>query len=92
MRKPVIYYHFDLEKYRSEHYAEGWYDYNHGLGMVTQTEKECVDEIEKSIKNNFAILPQYLQYADSLFPYRDNNNCERVYDAICKIEKNKRPC
>ena len=89
MRKPIIYYHFDLEQYRSEHYAEGWYDYNHGLGVVTKDENACVAAIIKSIENHFAMPKQYADYAESMFPYRDNHNCERVYNAICSIEKKK---
>ncbi len=89
MRKPIIYYHFDLEQYRSEHYAEGWYDYNHGLGVVTKDESTCVAAILESIKNHFVMPKQYADYAESMFPYRDNHNCERVYNAICSIEKKK---
>lgn len=92
MRKPVIYYHFDYKQYREEHYAEGWYDYKNGLGVVTQTEQECVKAIEDSIKEHFIMPKKYAQYAESMFPYRDNNNCERVYDAICRVKKTNELC
>ena len=72
-----------------EHYAEGWYDYNHGLGVVTKDESSCVAAILEIIENHFAMPKQYADYAESMFPYRDNHNCERVYNAICSIEKKK---
>ena len=82
MHKPIIYYHFDVERYRAEHYAEGWYDYDHGLGAVIKDETACVALIERMIVSNFTMPDNYRQYADSMFPFRDTNNCERVYQVI----------
>lgn len=89
MEKPVVYYLFDYEQYRSEHYAEGWYDYREGLGIVTYTEEECIAQIEALLQHQCKMPAIYEQRARKLFPYRDRDNCKRVYEAIVKLEKRK---
>ena len=90
MRKPIIYYLFDYDQYRREHYAEGWYDYNNGLGVTSLSEDECIAQIETALKAGCVMPDEYKQRADEWFPYRDQNNCQRVYEAICQAETNKR--
>lgn len=86
MRKPIIYYQFDLDRYRKEHYAEGWFDYNHSFGTVTKTESELLQTLKECIELDFKMKQDHLDYADSLFPYHDTCNCERIYQAICGIK------
>lgn len=86
MCKPIVYYQFDLARYRKEHYAEGWFDYNHSFGKVTQTESELLQAIKECIESGFAMKPEYSEYTDSLFPYHDTHNCERIYQAVCDIK------
>ena len=89
MRKPIIYYLFDYERYRSEHYAAGWYDYFNGLGSVAATEAECVDLISAILKEHCQMPEIYRKRAEQMFQYADSNNCKRVYEAICEVEKRK---
>lgn len=89
MRKPTIYYLFDYNQYRSEHYAEGWFDYFKGLGVTTKTEEECVLQIESALEAGCTMPEVYKQRADEWFPYRDQNNCKRVFKAICELENRK---
>lgn len=90
MRKPTIYYLFDYDQYRSEHYAEGWFDYFKGLGVTTKTEEECISQIEMSLKEGCIMQEEYKQRVDEWFPYQDQNNCQRVFDAICVAEASKK--
>lgn len=89
MQKPVVYYLFDYNQYRREHYAEGWYDYQNGLGTVSYTEDECIEQVEKLLQNQCKMPNVYGQRAQQMFPYRDQNNCKRVFEAICELEKRK---
>ena len=89
MRKPIVFYLFDYDQYRREHYAEGWYDYFNGLGVVTKTEEECIVQIEHSLRTKCQMPEMYLRRAEQWFPYRDQNNCQRVYEAICQLENRK---
>lgn len=89
MRKPIVFYLFDYEQYRKEHYALGWYDYFNGIGVATKTEEDCITQIEEAIKAKCTMPEVYKQRAEQWFPYRDQNNCQRVYEAICQLEKRK---
>ncbi len=88
MGKPVIYYLFDFERYRREHYSDGWYDYSNGLGTITKTENDCIEAIAQVLQKNCEMPEKCRQYVSHLFPYTDQHNCERVYKAICETEKN----
>lgn len=81
MRKPVSYYHFDYEQYRNLHYKEGWFNYDRdGLGPVIKEEELLINWISSSIQypNKDS---EYLRRIEGFFPYSDNKNSERVYDA-----------
>lgn len=90
MRKPVIFYLFDYEQYRREHYGLGWFDYFNGLGVTTDTEEECISQIEATLREGCVMPEEYKQRAEEWFPYRDQNNCKRVYEAICDAEASKK--
>ena len=83
MNKPVVYYHFDEDRF-----------FNRGilrpvnetfLGDIAETEELLISYIEASIKNNFETN---LDDISEIIKYRDHNNCERIYEAVIS-EKNK---
>ena len=83
MNKPVVYYHFDEDRF-----------FNRGilrpvnetfLGDIAETEELLVSYIEASIKNNFETNVDDIS---EIIKYRDHNNCERIYEAV-KSQKNK---
>ena len=85
MKKPVLYYQFDFEKFRKEHFTEGYFNYERdGFGKVCYTEDELLVQIEALMKNT-ALEEKYSQRIDSFFPLRDKHNCERIYSEIAKI-------
>ena len=54
LRKPVIYSHFDYEKYRKSHYREGYFDYKYdGFGPVCFNINCTINEIIYEIKNKY---------------------------------------
>ena len=90
MQKPVVYYQFDRERFRKEHYAEGWYDYDQGLGPCIHTEEECLGILEEYINTDFTMNPIYHERANAIFINHDTNNCKRVYEAVNVAKKKKR--
>lgn len=77
MRKPVIYYQFDKERYYKEHYNEGYFEYDvDGFGPVVTKEEELIDEIIKCIEDN---NEEYIKREEEFFPLHDNDNCKRHY-------------
>ena len=85
MLKPIVFYHFDLVEYRKNHYAEGWFDYNHSFGPVVTTQNDLFSAIEKYVQQNFTMEDTYRSYVSECFPIRDNKNTERVFDSIMKL-------
>lgn len=81
MKKPVFYYQFDYNKFRNEHYQEGYFDYKTmGFGPISYNEKELVNQIinynkkENDFKKNL-----------EFFKLNDKNNCKRIYEEIIKL-------
>ena len=81
MKKPIVYYQFDKEKFRSNHYNKGYFDYQKdGFGPVRINENDVVKDIINFQK-------KYLDRVDSFFIYNDANNCNRIYKEIVNLIK-----
>lgn len=86
MKKPVIYYQFDQEKFRKGQYAEGYFNYEEdGFGPVCYELDNVYSELEKSFNNNFRMQNLYKKSHSDFFKLYDKNNCERNYEAIKNI-------
>lgn len=82
MHKPVLFYQFDEEEFRAQHYQEGYLRYR-DVGPVVQTLSGVIAQLEAILANPNS-LGKYLAYYDQTFVLRDNNNCQRVYETILK--------
>lgn len=83
MRKPLIYYQFDYEKYRRGQYQEGYFSYDDdGFGPVVKTKDNLIKELEKILENNLILEGKYKERIDGFFAFNDTLNCERTYHAI----------
>ncbi|MBO5797713.1 MAG: CDP-glycerol glycerophosphotransferase family protein [Clostridia bacterium] len=88
MKKPLSYFQFDYEEFRSRHYPEGYFSYTRdGFGPVVKTADELVDELIRSCESGFTMLPEYAARVDATFRYRDNENCRRTLEAIEALRK-----
>lgn len=89
MRKPVLYYQFDEEKYRKYQLQQGYFDYyKNGFGPIVKTQNELIKEIKK-FNLNFKPNEMYLSRMNEFFKLKDKHNCERIYNEIKKIDKRK---
>lgn len=87
MKKPLIYYQFDYEKFRSGHYPEGYFSYeNDGFGKVCKEEDSVIVELKEIIQNDFKNKEEYLLKHKEFFTTYDNHNCERNYKAILELD------
>lgn len=85
MGKSLFYYQFDAEEYRKGHYAEGYFNYEKdGFGKVVRTESELIFNLSDYLLDN-GVFKSYKTRTDSFFPLRDENNCSRIYDAVCSL-------
>lgn len=90
MKKPIIFYQFDVDDFRKAHYSEGYFDYsNNPFGRTFTEDFEVVDEFERIYYNQFNISDEYIEAHRLFFPYYDKNNSRRIYDIIKrKVEDN----
>lgn len=86
MKKPIIYYQFDLEQFRKLHLPQGYFSYeDDGFGEILSNSNSVVNKIIEYIENNFKMKDIYLKRVDSFFERRDNSNSRRIVEAIEKI-------
>lgn len=77
MNKPVIHYHFDVNrffKYGSLRPIEDTF-----IGQIAYREEELINMIESRIHSNFK---NYNVDISNVIKYQDRANCERIYESI----------
>lgn len=80
MKKNVIFYQFDEEKYRQHHYQQGWFDYHTtSFGKSLKKPTEVLDELESILEHGGSISSDFLEEHSRTFELYDDKNCERIY-------------
>lgn len=88
MKKPVIYYQFDKEEYRRNHYKEGYWSYERdGFGPIVEDIDSVIADIERAVERNFEVALDYKGRMKDYFQPYDANNCARLYRAIRKLNE-----
>ncbi len=88
MMKPMVFYQFDLEEYRDRHYKEGYFSYERdAFGPLVKTKDEVVAFMLHTIDRNMQMDDEYRARAERFFTPHDNRNCQRVYEAILKLDE-----
>lgn len=83
MKKPVIFYQFDEEKYRKHQYSKGYFDYhNNPFGKTFKAYGDVMEELECIIKNKCKPSREYLVEHKKIFKYWDDKNSERIYKML----------
>lgn len=86
MNKPVLFYQFDEDEYRANHYAQGYFDYRRdGFGEVVTEEKALLELTEQYLESSCSLKESYQKRIEGFFPLHDVSNCERIYHAIRNI-------
>ncbi len=84
MRKPIIFYLFDEEKFFSSHYHRGYFSHT-DIGDKFDNIEDVLNCLELTIENDCKMKEEHLNYVNSFFQYHDKHNCERVFDAIKEL-------
>ncbi|GHU02918.1 hypothetical protein FACS1894158_00060 [Betaproteobacteria bacterium] len=85
LRKPVLYFQFDRDTFfTADHsYTKGYFDYDKdGFGEVALTHENLLDLVSEYLKQGCRMKEKYRQRTDIFFAFSDQNNCQRVYEAI----------
>lgn len=83
MKKPILFFQFDYEKYRETSYKQGYFDYSRGLGPVAKDSNTLIRLLSNSIR--FGLDEKFYIKSNNYFKYRDKNNCNRIYKEIIKL-------
>lgn len=85
MFKPILFFHFDYEEYRSKQHPEGYYDYKNGFGPVLTDVTQVIQYLKVLSANGYVMEKKYREYTDNFFDIRDQNSCERIYQVMTKL-------
>lgn len=87
LKKPIIYFQSDREEFfAGQLYDEGYFDYEEmGFGPVCETYENLIKETIKIIEKDCTLEDKYSKRIDSFFKFKDQNNCQRVYEEIKKL-------
>ncbi len=88
MMKPMVFYQFDLKEYRDKHYKEGYFSYERdAFGPLVSTEDEVVDYTLRLLAGGMKMEDEYVRRVERFFIPRDDHNCQRVFEAIGRLEQ-----
>ena len=92
LNKLVLYYHFDYTEFFDNQWNRGYFDYEkHGFGPVSVSQQDLLKQIELVLKNDSQPFTPYKERIEHTFSNRDQNNCQRVFDAIQALDKPRNP-
>ena len=84
--KPLFYYQFDYDEFRTRHLEEGYFDYERdGFGPVCTTERDLLELIPLCMDQNHIEDSQYRIRRKDFFTLKDRNNCKRTFEAIKEV-------
>ena len=86
MEKPVLYYQFDTEEFRSSHLPTGYFDYDRdGFGPVCREETSLLAALAAVFEGGCAMEETYRERVSRFYVLHDADNCERTYQAIREL-------
>ena len=86
MRKPMLYFQFDMEKFRKGQYQEGYFEYTRdGFGPVCTTLEDVEKTLDHYGERDLQIEDMYQKREEEFFVLHDKENCRRNYEAIKEI-------
>lgn len=84
MKKPIIYYQFDIDRFRKDHYNEGYFKYDKdGFGLIVNNSKDLILEVKQTINNGLS--EDYTKKINNFFVYNDSENSKRIFEEIIKL-------
>ena len=91
MKKPVIFYQFDYEKFRRWQYPEGYFDYrDNPFGKSCRNREEVFMLLRRATEQRYAISCEYAEAHAQFFPLYDRENTARTYEAVKELSTERR--
>lgn len=87
MEKPLVYYQFDEDEFRTNHLEEGYFSYrDDGFGPVVDSEEQLLDKVYAYIDNDLEVDTKYRIRSNTFFQLRDGKNSKRIFDKINDLD------
>lgn len=87
MKKPVIFYQFDIEDFRKAHYSEGYFNYfDNPFGKSYLTPEDALQRVEYYVEKSYEIDEDAKKAHEEFFAYYDSSNSERIYNKIKNLD------
>lgn len=87
MGKPVIFYHFDEQRFFESGILRPIKETF--IGDICKEEDLIVNSVENYLDNDFEEKKEIKEAKKQVIKYRDNHNSERIYQAILDVKKHK---
>ena len=86
---PCIYAQFDKQEFYANHgYRRGYFNFEEdGFGPVCYDYESTVQAILDLLDRDCVMDEVYKKRVEGFFAYRDDKNCERIYEEILKLDK-----
>jgi CDP-glycerol glycerophosphotransferase (TagB/SpsB family) len=86
--KPAILYHFDLDQWLASRWGPGYYDYEKELPFdIALQHEDLIELISHYLDNGCQMTSVHQQRSGRFFAFRDNRNCERIYNGVKTLIK-----
>ncbi|MEN3030190.1 CDP-glycerol glycerophosphotransferase family protein [Chromobacterium amazonense] len=86
LKRHIIYFQFDSDRFFSEHYPSGYFDYQRdGFGPVLNSASDVVTHIKSLDPNHYH--GEFLDRQERFFKFRDQCCSQRVVDEIKKLDE-----
>lgn len=83
MKKPVVFFQFDEEKFRKQQYQKGYFDYhNTAFGDYCTSAEEVLSSLSKHIEDSYAVTEEFLLEHSQFFEKYDTHNSRRIYEVL----------
>ena len=91
MKKPLVYFQFDDEDYRSGHLPVGYFRYEtDGFGPVCRDAESLLAAIGEIFDGDCRMADVYRSRVDRFYPLHDDKNSERTYRTILQMLKEEK--
>lgn len=85
MKKPIIFFQFDIDDFRKFHYSQGYFQYDDNpFSNTVYCIKEVNEKLKDAIQHEFLVNDEYLEEHKKYFPLYDTKNSERTFREIYK--------
>lgn len=85
MKKPIVFFQFDIDQYRKYQYEEGYFKYrDNPFGKSCKNIRELTDELQCIIERDYSCTDAFLKAHSEYFELYDDKNSDRIF---CEIDK-----